>query len=84
MDEPFLGQVQLFAPNFAPAGWALCAGQTLQVSAYSSLFSLLGNKFGGDGVTTFKLPDLRNAISHPMPNITFMGYYICILGDNPS
>ncbi len=57
--EPFIGQVILFAGNFAPRSWALCNGQLLPISQYSALFSILGTTYGGDGVTTFALPDLR-------------------------
>jgi len=57
--EPFLGQIQPFGFNFAPRGWALCQGQLLPISANTALFSLLGTIYGGDGRTTFALPDLR-------------------------
>ena len=57
--EPFLGQIQPFGFNFAPRGWALCEGQVLQISSNTALFSLLGTTFGGDGRTSFGLPDLR-------------------------
>lgn len=57
--EPFIGQIQLFGFNFAPRGWALCEGQLLPISQWTALFSLLGTTFGGDGETTFALPDLR-------------------------
>lgn len=57
--EPFLGQIQPFGFNFAPRGWAKCDGQLLPISQYTALFSLLGTTFGGDGRTTFALPDLR-------------------------
>ncbi|MDX1463305.1 MAG: tail fiber protein [Marinirhabdus sp.] len=57
--EPFLGQIQAFGFNFAPRGWAKCEGQLLSISQYTALFSLLGTTFGGDGRTTFGLPDLR-------------------------
>ncbi|WP_305968677.1 MULTISPECIES: phage tail protein [unclassified Mameliella] len=59
MADPFLGQVTIFAGNFAPRGWAFCDGQLLPISQYSALFSLLGTIYGGDGRTTFALPDLR-------------------------
>ncbi|MFT4559161.1 MAG: microcystin-dependent protein [Planctomycetaceae bacterium] len=59
MAEPFLGQIQTFGFNFAPRGWAFCNGQLLPISQNSALFSLLGATFGGDGRTTFGLPDLR-------------------------
>ena len=57
--EPFIGEISMFGGNFAPRGWALCDGQLLPVSQYSALFSLLGTTYGGDGRTTFALPDLR-------------------------
>lgn len=57
--EPFLAQVMMFAGNFAPRGWAKCEGQLLPIDQNQSLFSLLGTTFGGDGRTTFALPDLR-------------------------
>tara|TARA_R110000772_G_scaffold176914_2_gene288534 strand:- start:1 stop:525 length:525 start_codon:yes stop_codon:yes gene_type:complete len=57
--EPFIGQIQAFGFNFAPAGWAICEGQLLPIAQYQALFSLLGTTFGGDGETTFGLPDLR-------------------------
>ena len=59
MAEPFLGQIIMFGGNFAPRGWAFCDGQLLQISQNSALFSLLGTMYGGDGRTTFGLPDLR-------------------------
>ncbi len=58
--EPFLAQVLLFAGNFAPRGWALCEGQLLPINQNQALFSLLGTTYGGDGRTTFGLPDLRS------------------------
>lgn len=57
--EPFIGEIMLFGGNFAPRGWALCDGQLLQISSNQALFSLLGTIYGGDGRTTFALPDLR-------------------------
>ncbi|MEM5563697.1 tail fiber protein [Psychroserpens sp. AS72] len=57
--NPTLAQIIMFAGNFAPRGWALCNGQLLAISQYSALFSLLGTTYGGDGRTTFALPDLR-------------------------
>ncbi len=57
--EPFIGQIQPFGFNFAPRGWALCDGQLLSIASHSALFSLLGTTYGGDGRTTFGLPDLR-------------------------
>lgn len=57
--EPFIGQITIFAGNFAPRGWALCDGQLLSVENYPALFSILGTTYGGDGRRTFALPDLR-------------------------
>lgn len=57
--DPFLGQIILFAGNFAPRGWALCEGQLLAINSNQALFSLFGTIYGGDGRTTFALPDLR-------------------------
>jgi len=61
--EPFLGEIVMFAGNFAPRGWAFCQGQLLAISSYSALFSILGTTYGGDGRTTFGLPDLRGRIA---------------------
>ena len=61
--EPFIGQIQLFGFNFAPRGWAFCSGQLLAINQYSALFSLLGTTYGGDGRTTFGLPDLRGRVA---------------------
>ena len=57
--EPFIGQIQAFGFNFAPRGWATCEGQLLSINQNQALFSLLGTTYGGDGRTTFGLPDLR-------------------------
>ncbi len=57
--EPFLGQIQPYGFNFPPRGWALCQGQLLPINQYQALFSLLGTMYGGDGRTSFGLPDLR-------------------------
>ena len=57
--DPFLGQILLFAGNFAPRGWALCEGQLLAINQYQALYSILGTTYGGDGRTSFGLPDLR-------------------------
>lgn len=62
MAEPFLGQIIMFAGNFAPRGWAFCEGQLLPISQNTALFSLLGTAYGGDGRTTFALPDLRGRV----------------------
>ena len=59
MDQPFIGSVVLFAGNFAPRGWALCNGQILPIAQNQALFSILGTTYGGNGMNTFALPDLR-------------------------
>ena len=62
MSEPYVGEIRMFAGNFAPRGWAFCDGQLLAVSQNDALFSLFGTIYGGDGRTTFGLPDLRGRI----------------------
>lgn len=62
MTEPFTGEIRMFAGTFAPRSWALCDGQILQISANEALFSLLGSIYGGNGRTTFGLPDLRGRL----------------------
>ncbi|MGW8482656.1 phage tail protein [Microbacterium sp. NPDC055903] len=59
MSEPYLGEVRIFAGNFAPVGWAFCDGSLLRITQYEALYTLLGVTYGGDGVNTFALPDLR-------------------------
>ncbi len=73
MSEPFLGEIRMVGFNFAPRGWALCAGQLMSISQNSALFALLGTTFGGDGVQTFALPDYRGRSPVGMgngPNLT--------------
>lgn len=66
MSDPFLAEIIMFGGNFAPRGWALCDGQLLPISQNQAVFSLLGTTYGGDGRTTFALPDLRGrAAIHP-------------------
>lgn len=60
--DPYLGEIRMFAGNFAPVGWALCNGQTLSIAQNTALFSLLGTTYGGNGQTTFNLPDLRGRV----------------------
>jgi len=62
MSEPFVGEIRMFAGNFAPRGWAFCDGQLLAVAQNDALFSLLGTVYGGDGRTTFGLPDMRGRL----------------------
>lgn len=62
MSNAFLGQISMFAGNFAPRNWAFCNGQLLNISQYTALFSLLGTYYGGNGSTNFALPDLRSRV----------------------
>ena len=62
MSDPFIGQISMFAGNFAPRGWAFCNGQLLSISQHTALFSILGTIYGGDGVTTFALPNLQGRV----------------------
>lgn len=62
MADPFLGQLTIFAGTFAPRNWSNCDGQIVAISQYTALFSLLSTNFGGDGRTTFGLPDMRSRI----------------------
>ena len=62
MSEPFLGQISMFGFNFAPRSWAKCDGQILPINQNQSLYSLLGTTYGGDGRTSFALPDLRGRV----------------------
>lgn len=59
MAEPFIGEIRLFSFQFEPQGWAVCDGRLLPIPTYQALYALLGSTYGGDGVTTFALPDLR-------------------------
>jgi microcystin-dependent protein len=62
MAQPYVGEIRLFAGNFAPANWAFCSGQLLAISENDTLFQLIGTTYGGDGQTTFGLPDLRGRV----------------------
>jgi microcystin-dependent protein len=62
MSSPFIGEIRMFAGNFAPAGWAFCDGQLMPISENDALFNLIGTTYGGDGQETFALPDLRGRI----------------------
>ncbi len=74
--DAFIGEIILVAFGYAPVGWALCAGQLLSINEYQALFTLLGTRYGGDGINNFRLPN----ISAP----TNMNYIICIYGLYPS
>jgi len=60
--QPYVGEIRIFAGNFAPAGWMFCEGQLLPISEYETLFQLIGTTYGGDGQSTFALPDLRGRV----------------------
>src|SRR6266545_636382 len=62
MADPFIGEIRMFGGNFAPLGWAFCNGQLLAISQYDALFALIGTTYGGDGQTTFALPNLQGRI----------------------
>lgn len=66
MSQPYIGEIRIFAGDYAPQGWALCQGQLLSIAEYETLFNLIGTIYGGDGQSTFALPDLRGRIPvHP-------------------
>lgn len=71
MSDPYVGEIRMFAGNFAPVNWAFCDGQLLPISGNDALFSLIGTTYGGDGQTTFALPDLRGRI--PVHQGTYAG-----------
>ncbi len=75
----YLGEIKMFAGNFAPTGWAFCNGQLLPINQNQALFSLLGTTYGGDGVTTFALPDLRGRV--PMHFGSGPGLTSRVIGD---
>src|SRR3990172_7821287 len=62
MAQPYVGEIRIFAGNFAPAGWMFCEGQSLPISENETLFQLIGTTYGGDGQSTFALPDLRGRL----------------------
>lgn len=62
MAQPYVGEIRMFGGNFAPAGWMFCEGQLLPISEYDTLFNLIGTTYGGDGQSTFALPDLRGRV----------------------
>lgn len=73
MSEPFIGEIRLFGFSFAPRGWAPCDGRLLPIASYNALFALVGTQYGGDGRTTFGLPDLRGRVpvgAGPGPGLT--------------
>lgn len=73
MSEPFIGEIRMFSINFAPKNWAQCNGQVLPINQNQTLFSLLGTTYGGNGVTTFALPDLRGRVPVHFTNTQLLG-----------
>jgi len=69
METPLIGMIKLFPYDFIPVGWFQCSGATLSIQSYSALFSLIGVQFGGNGSTTFQLPNLTDA--SPIANTVF-------------
>jgi microcystin-dependent protein len=76
MSQPFVGQIIAVGFNFAPVGWALCQGQLLPISENETLFNLIGTTFGGDGQTTFGLPDLRGRAALGVGQGPGLGQYV--------
>jgi len=86
MDNYFVGQLQLFALGYPPMGWVPCDGRLLQIAAYPALFALIGTIYGGDGRTTFGVPNLKqaNLISSANPSyVNFSNWYIATNGIFP-
>jgi microcystin-dependent protein len=75
MSEPFVGEIRMFGGNFAPAGWAFCAGQLLAISQNDVLFNLIGTTYGGDGQNTFALPNLQGRVPVHQGSSPF-GFYV--------
>lgn len=73
MSDPFLGEIRCFGFNFAPRGWAMCNGQLLPISQNTALFSLLGTQYGGNGQTTFALPDLQGRVGMHISSLHIQG-----------
>ena len=76
MGQPFIGEIRMFAGNFAPAGWAFCNGQLQPISENDALFTLIGTTYGGDGQETFALPDLRGRVPVHWGNSTDGNNYV--------
>jgi microcystin-dependent protein len=76
LSEPFVGEIRAFGFNFNPRGWAMCAGQLMSISQNTALFSLLGTQYGGNGQTTFGLPDLQGRVIVGQGNGSGLSQYI--------
>jgi microcystin-dependent protein len=75
MSTPFIGEIRMFAGNFEPSGWAICDGRLLAIAENDALFTLIGTTYGGDGQSTFALPDLRSRVPVHMGTLTGGGTY---------
>jgi microcystin-dependent protein len=90
MSEPFLSEIRIMSFNFAPKGWAMCNGQTLPINQNQALFALLGTTYGGNGQTTFALPDLRGSVpisfdgSHVLGQKAGQAVHTIIMGEMPA
>lgn len=86
MSDPLIGEIRMFAGSFEPRGWAKCDGRLLSISRHSALFSVVGTAYGGDGMTTFALPDLRERAPAPSPARPGPGpsFIIALEGDFPA
>jgi microcystin-dependent protein len=82
--DPFLGEIRSVGFSFAPAGWALCNGQSLAINENSALFSLLGTQFGGNGTTTFNLPNLTQPAAAVKTALSPVLHIIALTGLFPS
>jgi microcystin-dependent protein len=80
MSEQYLGEIRMFGFNFPPTGWALCNGQTMSISQYSALFALIGTTYGGNGTTTFNLPNLQSRV--PIHQGTGAGLSTYVMGQS--
>ena len=76
MAQPYVGEIRMFAGNFAPSGWAFCEGQLVSIAENETLFNLIGTTYGGDGQTTFGLPDLRGRLPVDQGNLSGGGTYV--------
>jgi len=72
MGDPLLAEVTMFAGTFAPVGWAMCDGQVLPIDSNAALYSILGDRYGGDGTSTFALPDLKAYASGSGEGVNFI------------
>src|ERR1700676_889046 len=81
MAEPFLGQITLFACNFAPRYWAMCQGQLMSIQQNSALFSLIGRYYGGNGTSTFGLPDLQGRVAMSYGQLQLPGGGNYVIGE---